>query len=92
MEKDKRQKAIDEIPGVIHVDNTARIQTVRPDQNALYYEYLAHLKSLIGHGVSLNTSFNRNNEPIVNTPIEAISAFYGSGMDGLVIGNYFLKK
>ncbi len=77
---------------VSHVDDTARIQTVNNTNNLLYYNYLTELKKEIGVGVSINTSFNRNKEPIVNTPIQAISAFYGSGMDALMIGNYLLKK
>ena len=83
---------ISKIPSVVHVDNTARIQTVNQNQNKLYYDFLIHLKSLIGVGVCLNTSFNVNNEPIVNTPREAVATFYGSGMDYLVIGNYVLEK
>ena len=80
------------LPGVIHVNNTARIQTVRQQQNSLFYEYLSELKKLTGHGVSLNTSFNVNHQPIVENPIQAISTFYGSGLDALVIGNYWIKK
>ena len=81
-----------ELTSTTHVDNTARVQTVNEDQNRLYNSYLKELKQEIGYGVSINTSFNRNKEPIVNTPIEAVSAFYGSGMDALIIGNYLLKK
>ncbi|MCO5233263.1 MAG: hypothetical protein M9888_05965 [Chitinophagales bacterium] len=80
------------LPGVIHINDTARIQTVNAQQNALYYEYLKELKRLIGHGVSLNTSFNVNHQPIVENPIQAISTFYGSGLDALVIGDYYLEK
>ena len=83
---------LDKIPSVVHDDNTARIQTLNETQNKLYYDFLSHLKKLIGVGVCLNTSFNVNNEPIVNTPREAVATFYGSGMDCLVIGNYVLEK
>jgi carbamoyltransferase len=78
--------------GVIHVNQTARIQTVNENQNPLYYQYLQKLKELISHGVSLNTSFNVNHQPIVENPIQAISTFYGSGLDALVIGDYLIKK
>ena len=40
----------------------------------------------------LNTSFNVNREPIVNTPEQAIAVFYSTGMDALLIGNYYLNK
>lgn len=80
------------LSGVIHVNQTARVQTVNKQQNPLYYQYLQNLKQLIGHGVSLNTSFNVNHQPIVEHPIQAISTFYGSGLDALVMGNYLLEK
>lgn len=82
----------DILPGAVHVDNTARIQTVRASQNSLYYAYLSELKNLTGHGMSLNTSFNVSHQPIVESPLQAISTFYGCGLDALVIGNYLLVK
>lgn len=78
--------------GVIHINQTARIQTVNKNQNPLYFQYLQNLKQLIGHGVSLNTSFNVNHQPIVEHPIQAIYTFYGSGLDALIIGDYLLEK
>jgi carbamoyltransferase len=86
-----------QLAGVTHVDNTARIQTVRnnlerENPETSYYRYLTQLKKLNGHGVSLNTSFNRSNEPIVECPRDAISCFYGSGIDSLIIGNYLITK
>jgi len=89
---DVDESVIKKIPSVVHVDQTARIQTVNKNQNEMYYKFLSYLKEIIGVGVCLNTSFNVNNEPIVNTPREAIATFFGSGMDCLVIGNYILEK
>lgn len=86
------ENVLKQIPAVIHVDKTARIQTVNKAENPLYYSLLQELKHLTGHGVVLNTSFNLANEPIVNTPKEAVATFYSSGMDALIIGNYLLKK
>ena len=83
---------VDVIPSVVHVDKTARIQTVNKSQNEMYYNFLVNLKNILGVGVCLNTSFNVNNEPIVNTPREAVATFFGSGMDCLVIGNYVIEK
>jgi carbamoyltransferase len=80
------------MPSISHVNETARIQTVSQENNPLFYDYLKKLKEKIGVGISINTSFNRNQEPIVHSPIEAISAFYGSGMDAILIGNYLLQK
>ncbi len=80
------------IPAVIHVDGTARIQTVNPSQNSLYYNLLQRVKQLTGHGVLLNTSFNLSHEPIVCSPRHAIATFYSSGLDALVIGNFLVVK
>jgi carbamoyltransferase len=82
----------DLLAGVTHVDGTSRVQTVNQNQNPLYYSLLLALKAQCGHGVLLNTSFNLNHEPIVNTPREAIASFFASGMDSLYIGNYRLTK
>ena len=79
-------------PSISHANNTARIQTVNNRHHPLFYDYLKNLKKEIGVGMSINTSFNRNQEPIVHQPIEAVSAFYGSGIDALIIGNYLLEK
>jgi carbamoyltransferase len=80
------------LSGVTHVDGTCRVQTINREQNQLYYQLLLACKKLTGHGVLLNTSFNLNHEPIVNTPREAIASFFASGMDALYIGDYCIKK
>ena len=80
------------LPGITHVDGTARIHTVNKSRHPLYYSYLEELRKNTGHSVSVNTSFNSNNEPIVATPYDAIAAFYRSGIDCLVIGNFVLEK
>ena len=80
------------LAGVTHQDGTCRIQTVNANQNPLYYELLTRLKHKTGHGVCLNTSFNLNHEPIVCTPQQALSSFFGSGLDVLFMGNYVIKK
>lgn len=81
-----------EIQGVVHADGTARIQTVNKENQPLYHALLCHLKEITGHSVAMNTSFNTNNEPIVCNPYEAISTFYRSGLDALIIGNFYISK
>jgi carbamoyltransferase len=81
-----------QMPSISHINKTARIQTVNQNDNALFYEYLQELKKKIGLGVSINTSFNRNQEPIIHSPIDAVSAFYGSGIDALLIGDFLIQK
>lgn len=87
----KKDKLVS-LSGVTHADGSCRIQTVNQKQNPLYYNLLLRLKAKTGLGVCLNTSFNLKYEPIVSTPQQAISTFYASGLDALIIGNYLIKK
>jgi carbamoyltransferase len=80
------------LTGVTHVDGTCRVQTVNRKQNELYYDLLVEFKRLSGFGILLNTSFNLNHEPIVNTPREAIASFYASGLDTLFLGIFKIDK
>jgi carbamoyltransferase len=81
----------DKIPGVTHVDGTARIQTVSKQQNEKYYSLIKEFGNLTGIPMLLNTSFN-SQEPIVETPEDAIATFNKCGLDILVIGNYIVRK
>ena len=81
----------DAIPGVTHVDGTARIQTVTKDFNEKYYTLINEFYKLTGIPMLLNTSFNCQ-EPIVETPEDAIATFKKCGLDILVIGDYVIKK
>lgn len=78
--------------GIVHVDGTSRIQTVSEQSNPLFHAYLSALKQHTSYGVSINTSFNVNQQPIVNTPLEAIATMYGSGIDAMIIGPYLAEK
>ena len=80
------------IPAVTHVDGTARVQTIRQDQNAAYYDVLAAFERLTGVPVLVNTSFNTRGEPIVCTPRDAVECFWTSPLDALVIGSFLLEK
>jgi carbamoyltransferase len=79
-------------PAVVHVDNTVRPQTVRSSTLPKWAHLLDEFRSLSGHPVILNTSFNIRGEPIVNSPIDAIRTFYASGLEALVIGDYVVTK
>jgi carbamoyltransferase len=81
-----------DIPAVCHVDRTARIQTVREDQNQLYYRLLKEFQRLSGVPVLVNTSFNTRGKPIVCTPRDAVECFWTSPLDHLVIGSFILDK
>lgn len=82
----------DKIPAVRHVDGTARVQTIRREQNPAYYDLLAAFHRRTGVPVLINTSFNTRGEPIVCTPRDAIESFWTSPLDALVIGSYLLEK
>lgn len=79
------------IPAVVHQDGTGRLQTVERDVNPLYWELIRAFADLSGVPVLLNTSFNEN-EPIVNTPAQAIDCFLRTRMDALAIGGHLLFK
>ncbi|HUB83234.1 MAG TPA: carbamoyltransferase C-terminal domain-containing protein [Bryobacteraceae bacterium] len=79
------------IPAVVHNDGTGRLQTVEKDVNPLYWKLIRAFGDCTGVPVLLNTSFNEN-EPIVNTPAEAIDCFLRTRMDVLAIGSYLLVK
>lgn len=79
------------IPAVTHIDGSGRLQTVVERENRLYYRLIEKFFKKTGVPVLLNTSFNEN-EPIVNTPQEAIDCFLRTKMDVLVLGNFFIRK
>lgn len=81
----------DKIPGVTHVDGTARIQTVNREQNPRYYDLINEFYKITGIPMVLNTSFNCK-EPIVETPEDAINTFNRTELDLLVINDYILRK
>ena len=81
-----------DMPAVTHVDYSARVQTVRRDENQPYYDVIQAFYSLTGYPVVVNTSFNVRGEPIVNTPEEAYRCFMRTEMDYLVLGNFLLDK
>jgi carbamoyltransferase len=80
-----------EIPAVTHVDNSARVQTVKKE-NGIYYYLIKKFKEKTGCPVIVNTSFNVRGEPPVNTPIDAYKCFMSTDMDVLVLGNNVLVK
>ncbi len=89
---DKLNVPRSDIPAVTHVDYSARIQTVRREDNPAYYDVIKAFHSLTGYPVVVNTSFNVRGEPIVNTPEEAYRCFMRTEMDYLVLGNFLLEK
>lgn len=87
IKQDKRK----EIPAVVHVNGSGRLQTVTDKQNYLYYTLIREFEKITGVPILLNTSFNEN-EPIVCQPKEAMDCFLRTKMDILVLGNYIIER
>jgi carbamoyltransferase len=81
-----------EIPGVVHIDGTMRVQTVDRDTNPRYHALLEAFEDRTGVPVLLNTSFNVKGEPIVCSPRDALRTFWSTGLDALAIGPFILEK
>jgi carbamoyltransferase len=79
------------IPAVTHVDGTGRLQTVAHEQNPRYWRLIRAFEERTGVPMVLNTSFNEN-EPIVNTPAEALDCFLRTRMDRLVLGDTVVTR
>jgi carbamoyltransferase len=92
MAKNVRPEWRDKIPAIVHVDGTARIQTVREDTNPPLYRLLKEFEALTGVPVLVNTSFNVKGEPIVETPRDAMACFLTTGIDHLVLHDTLVSK
>ena len=86
-----KNNKINLIPGVVHVDGTGRLQTVKKTNNPKFYELINSFYKITNVPILLNTSFNEN-EPIVNNSFEAINCFERTNMDILVLENYVISR
>lgn len=77
---------------MVHVDESCRVQTVRPENNPKLRRLLGEFFKLTECPILLNTSFNMKGQPIVNRPEEAIECFKKTNIDLLVLGDYVLDK
>jgi carbamoyltransferase len=80
------------IPAVVHVDGTARIQSVQADTNPLYTRLIGEFAKASSVPMLINTSLNINEQPTVNAPLEALHTYFCSGLDALYLGPYRLSK
>jgi len=80
------------IPAVVHFDGSGRPQTVDKTVNPLFHELIREFEALSGVPVVLNTSFNINGMPLVETPGDATTCFYACGLDALLLGPYLIEK
>ena len=84
-------KALNQIESLLHIDQSIRIQSVRKEDNDLFYQLISSFYKTSGIPALLNTSFNEN-EPIINSPLEAIRCFQRTELDYLIMGKILIKK
>jgi carbamoyltransferase len=89
---DVRPEWRDRIPAVVHVDGTARIQTVDRREEPLVARMLERFEALTGVPVVVNTSLNTAGRPMVDTPRDALECFGSSPVDALAIGPYVVSR
>lgn len=87
-----RPEARSQLGAVTHIDGTARVQTVSKATNPRYWELIHAFEKITGVPILLNTSFNNNVEPIIDSVEEAIACFLTTGIHYLVVGNYLVSK
>jgi carbamoyltransferase len=80
------------IPAVVHVDGTARIQTVDPDAEPLVARMLERFEARTGVPVVVNTSLNTAGRPMVDDPRDALECFGSAPVDALAIGPFLLRR
>ncbi|ONF45432.1 carbamoyltransferase [Marinobacter lutaoensis] len=81
----------EQCPAAVHVDGTARPQLIRREVNPGYYDILKEYEAISGIPSLINTSFNMHEEPIVNTPRDAVRAFLQGALDYLVLGPFLVE-
>ncbi len=82
----------DKIPGVVHANNSGRLQTVKREWNERYYDLINHFYKLTGIPILLNTSFNIMGKPIIHSIEDALAFFYTTGLDALVVEDIIIEK
>lgn len=80
------------LPAVTHVDGSGRLQTIRENQNKLYYNLIKKFGEITGVPILVNTSFNVNGEPIVCSPQDAINCLKNTEIDYLVMDRFLIKR
>ncbi|MDB5810209.1 MAG: carbamoyltransferase [Betaproteobacteria bacterium] len=86
------EEAKPQIPAVIHVDGSSRVQSVTPAQNSAYYELIGEFGQITGVYTLLNTSFNDDGEPIVENFEDALLSFVRTGLHCLYIEDHLVER
>lgn len=89
---DFKQEHFGDVPAVVHVDGTGRVQTATLEANGCLYELVKKFYEKTGVPVLLNTSFNVMGMPIIETPADALHCFQSTGLDYCILGDIIVKK
>jgi carbamoyltransferase len=81
-----------ELPAITHVDGSARVHTVRSDDNPRFWKLLEAFHRRTGCPILLNTSFNLRGEPIAGSAVDALACFTSSAIDVLVLEDFILDR
>jgi carbamoyltransferase len=87
-----KKEVLHKVPAVVHLDNTGRLQSVTKEANNKFYHLIQFFFFKTNIPLIVNTSFNIMGKPIIHTLEDAISVFYTSGLDALIIGDYLIEK
>jgi carbamoyltransferase len=87
-----REDKISLVPGVVHIDGTGRLQTVTAEENGRFYQLVKRFDEKTGVPILLNTSFNVMDEPIVETPEDALWCFLSTNLDALILEDRLITK
>jgi carbamoyltransferase len=81
-----------EVPAVVHIDGTSRLQVVSKQSNPTYHRLIESFYNKTGVPILLNTSLNPKGAPICETPIDALDFFANSSLDYLVVGEFLIER
>ena len=87
-----RREVRDRVPAIVHVDGSARVQTVSSQDNREYWRLILEFSRISGVPLVLNTSFNVQGKPIVETPADAVACFSSTAIDVLWMPPKVLSK
>lgn len=83
---------INVMPAIVHVDNTARVQTITREENEFLYDLLTEFKKATGVGVLLNTSFNVDGRPILSSYADALTVLNTTELDAVHLNGFYFTK
>lgn len=87
-----RKEVIEKVQAIVHVDGTARVQTLEHDDNPDYWRLIESFRKITGIPLLLNTSFNVAGKPIVETPEDAVNSFKSTSIDLLLLDKHIISK